>query len=94
MALGLTSIIHFPPSRYYLESLPLTWNLSARPPVISWSDIIQCCAKGFYGIHTTFPCPSLTSHYPSCVATWISCPESGHIFYVPCFVGWASFSLL
>jgi hypothetical protein len=69
-------------------NLPLTRKLSARPPVTTWSDILRCCAKGFYGIHTTFPCPSSTSHYPSWVAAWTGCPESGHICSVPCVVGW------
>jgi fluoride ion exporter CrcB/FEX len=29
--------------------------------MIVWSDIHQCCAKGFCGTHTTFQCPSSTS---------------------------------
>jgi hypothetical protein len=86
--LGSTSIIGFPPSRFDSElELPLTQKPSARPRVTAWSDILQCCAKGFYGIHTIFSCPSLSSHYPSCVVAWTGCPESGHLFSVPCLCG-------
>jgi hypothetical protein len=70
------------------QIMPLTQKLLAQQPVTAWSDILRCCAKGFYGIHTIFLCPSLTSHYPYGVASWNGCPESGHIFSVPCFVGW------
>jgi hypothetical protein len=70
------------------QDLPLTQNLSSRTPMTAWIEILQCCAKGFYGIHTTFSFPSSTSHYPSWVASWIGCPESDHIFSTRCLVGW------
>jgi hypothetical protein len=85
MALGSTSIIYFPPSRFYSES---EFTSNSKYFSSTTRNIIRCCSKGFYGIHTTFPFPSLTSHYPSCVASWNGCPESGHIFFVSFFVGW------
>jgi hypothetical protein len=60
----------------------------ARPQVTSWSSILQCCAKGFYGIHTILPCPYSYFHYHYCVAAWVGCFESDHLFYVPFHVGW------
>jgi hypothetical protein len=56
--------------------------------LIPRQEISLTCAKGFYGIHTIFPCPSSSSHFPSCVASWIGCPESGHIFSILCCVSW------
>ena len=54
----------------------------------SWSDILWCCAKEFYGIHTNFMCPSSSSHFLSYVVAWTGFPESGHVFSIPCCVGW------
>jgi hypothetical protein len=65
------------------QNQPLTQNPSTRPQVTTWRGIIQCCAKVFYGIHTIFSCPSLSSHCPSYVMAWTIFPESGHIFSVP-----------
>ena len=45
------------------------------------SDIHQCCAKGFYEIHTNYRCPSLYFHHPSLLVEGTSCP-----FLVLCFV--------
>ena len=46
------------------------------------NDIHQCCAKGFYEIHTTYQCPSLYFHPPYFLMVGTGCP-----FLVLCFVG-------
>jgi hypothetical protein len=86
LALGSTSIIPFDPLGFDLESEPLTKKPSAQPQVTTWSGIIQCCAKGFYGTQNIFPCPSSSSHFPCCIATWTGFLDSGHIFSIPCYV--------
>jgi hypothetical protein len=59
VTLGSASMIHFPLSSFESESEShLTLRLSSQPTMIVWSDIHQCCAKGFCGTHTTFQCPS------------------------------------
>jgi hypothetical protein len=84
VALGSTLIIHFTPSGFDSElELTSTQKRSSRPRVTAWSDILQCCTKGFYGTHTIFPCHSSSSHCPSCVVAWTCCPESGHLDLVP-----------
>jgi hypothetical protein len=89
VALGSTSIIHFLPSGFDLKSESASDSEAFNSATSdSWSNILQCCAKGFYGIHTIFLCHSSTSHYPSCVAVWTGCPKSGHFCFVPCCVGW------
>jgi hypothetical protein len=84
VALGLTSMICFPFYRFDLKSeYSSDSEASSQPLVTIWNDNLQFFAKGFYGIHTTFMCPSSTSHYPYWVVAWNGCPKSDHIFLFP-----------
>jgi hypothetical protein len=78
--LGSTSMIHFPLSISESDlNQGLTLRLSVQPPMISLSDIHQCCARGFCGAHTISQCPS-SSHYLSFLVAWTSYPEVGYPF--------------
>jgi hypothetical protein len=70
------------------QNLPLTLRILAQTPTTASSDIHQCYASGFYGIHTTSQCLSSSSHYPSLFAAWIDCPKGVHPCYVRCSLGW------
>jgi hypothetical protein len=47
----------------------------------------QCYAKGSYGSHTNSQYLSLSFQCPLLVA-WTGCPDTVHIFYVLCSMGW------
>jgi hypothetical protein len=96
VTLGSASMIHFPLSGLNQSlSQHLTLRLSSQPTMIVWSDIHQCCAKGFCGTHTTFQCPSSTSHYPSFLVAWTGCPRVGPSFLLSFVLGVrATFTML
>jgi len=48
---------------------PFLWS---REPMIVLREIYQCCARGFFGKHTTFQCCSSSSHDPSFLVAWTS----------------------
>jgi hypothetical protein len=86
VTLGSTSMIYFPLSSSESESE----STSDSEDFISTTNdclenIHQCCAKGFCGTHTTFQCPSSTSHYPSLLVAWTGCPGVGHPCSILCF---------
>jgi hypothetical protein len=46
--------------------------------MIVFSDICQCCARGFCVNHTTFKCHSSSLCYPSFPMAWTSFSEAGY----------------
>jgi hypothetical protein len=63
-------------------------RLSLQPRATVLSDSRQCYAKGSYGSHTTSQYLSLSFRCPSLLTDQTGCPDTVHLCYVLCYVGW------